>query len=198
MGTSYYDSKGEATFLFDGVPINAVKRATFKDKLGTVSQLIKMIYNGVTYDFRETAQGGAVIFADDFKRWEFIAPDDRLDMEGYATMTIGQALDSMETTLAANPIPAWEKFAEWLDSNTMKSMVGNMGTIWLLDATGYAVAQVNKLTFPPINSFLDILGMLQSCLAPAAGTSMSRFAVTNGYRCQLQIGTMVMAFTFRE
>ena len=198
MGMTYYDSEGEANFLFNTVPIRAVKKAFFKDKMGTVKQMLKLVYNSVTYDFSKTAQGGAVIFADNYQSWTFIAPDDRLDMEGYASMSIGQALESMATTLTENPIPAWDEFAEWLDSNTMKSMVGSMGTAYLLDASGYAVCQISNLTFPAINSFLDILGMLQAWLAPAAGTSMSRFTIANGFTCQLQIGTMVMRFTFRE
>ena len=162
MGTSYFDSEGEATFLFDGVPINAVKKAFFKNKLGTVSQLLKMIYNSVTYDFTKTAQNGVVIFANNYSGWEFVAPDDRLDFEGYTNMTIGEALVAMRETLVDDPIPAWDKFSEWIYDygDYLKNFAGQCTTfICPINGSGMYINGINftKMTGGKFVDFLDVL-----------------------------------------
>lgn len=198
MGTVIIDKTGEADLSFHSVPLHAVKKATFKTKLGVLHDLLKMVWNGFTYHFAETAQNGAVIFNSNYKNWEFIAPDDRLDFAGYADMTIGEVLTEMETVLTASPIPAWDRFAVWLDDNSLKAMLGNVTETQLITPSG-VFTKVNNLEMTDMTSFVDLLEILRSCLAPALEQSMADYASGKGYACQLWINSSItMKFTFRE
>ena len=205
MGTSYFDSEGSATFLFDNVPINAVKRARFKDKLGTIHTLLKMVYNSVTYDFTKTAKNGAVIFADNYSGWEFIAPDNRLDFDGYTNMTMGDALKSMRAALVQDPIPAWDKFASWLDgySDYLKNFAGQCTTfIWPINGSGQYINGINftKMTG---GSFIDFLDVLIDAL-DGYDIGMSNYKTSDtSFACILTLsnenGHLIdMTFKFRE
>lgn len=203
VGTSYYDSDGEAMFLFGGVPIRAVKRAFFKNKLGTIHQLLKLAYNSVIYDFSKTAEGGAVIFENNYTEWEFIAPDNRLDFEGYTNMTLGEAFDAMGVALTDNPIPAWEQFAEWF--NTIRNKV-NLGTnafyIYLKDANGIASTEINNFSFSKITTFVDFIETLKTACTPALNRSMADFKTSDtSFACILifynSSWSKVMSTTFK-
>ena len=207
MGTTYYDREGESAFLFGGVPIHAVKRATFKDKLGTLHTLLKLVYNSVTYDFNETAQGGAVIFANNYKNWEFIAPDDRLDFEGYSSMTLGETLDDMQAVLADNPIPAWEQFACWLSKMIYTiNAATSYYTVYLKNTRGTISTPIDVLTFSSMTTFSQFLDTLIAALAPASELSMANFKTSDtSFACVLSFVNpsngyelRTMTFTFRE
>lgn len=206
MGSTIYDSTGEAQLLFDGVPIRAVKKATFKDKLGTLHTLLKLVYNSVTYDFNETAQGGAVVFANNYTNWEFIAPDDRLDFSGMANMTLGNALSTIRGTLVNNPIPAWDKFAAWVydTGNYPKDIIAN--TIAYIAPLGGTVTQITAPDFTTMTSgdfvsFLDVLikAVGNSDLSASAFKTDDKVfkCVISLYRSQYDY-LMSMTFTFRE
>lgn len=207
MGTSYYDSNGEATFLFGKVPIYAVKKAFFKSKLGTVYQLMKMVYNSVTYDFSKTAEGGAVIFENDYSTWEFIAPDDRLNFESYSSMTLGEALNDMQATLTSNPVPAWEQFVGWFNDirYTVNSATGYC-TVRLRNSRGSISTQINALQFSEMSSFVEFLDTLETACAPALGLDMADFKTSDtSFACELAFINpssnqefMSMTFKFRE
>ena len=206
MGLTYYDSEGEAKFI-NGVPINAVKKATFRDKLGTLHTLLKMVYNSVTYDFTKTARGGAVIFANNYKKWEFIAPDDRLDFAGYSDMTLGEALSAMRTTLVANPISAWDNFAAWVyDMNDYPKYVISNNLAYISPIGG----NYTQISPPDFRSMAgrDFVNFLDVLIA-AVGTSdlaMSDFKDSDtGFSCAIDVrnktggSTFIgMTFTFRE
>lgn len=206
MGMTYYDSNGETVFLFGKIPIYAVKKAFFKNKLGTVTQLAKMVYNSVTYDFSKTAEGGAVIFENDYSTWEFIAPDDRLDFEGYTSKTLGETFTAMKIALTDNPIPAWEQFAEWF--NNIRSQVNYVSgrfDVSLGDPRGRVSIPVNAFEFPVMTSFVDFIEALESGCAPALGQNMEVFKTSDtSFACNLTFynsnGTvfMYMTFKFRE
>jgi len=205
MGTTYYDSEGKATFLFNGVPIRAVKRASFKDKLGTLHTLLKLVYNSVTYDFNETAQGGAVVFANNYTNWEFIAPDDRFDFEGYANMTLGATLQNMRTVLAENPIPAWDKFAGWVKgTGAYPQYVVSQSTAYI-SPVGGSETQITAPDFTAMSgeSFVDFLDVLIIAIG-ASSQSMSGYKTSDtAFACEVRLeansNTLVtMTFKFRE
>lgn len=205
MGTSYFDSEGSATFLFGKVPIYAVKKATFKDKLGTLHTLLKMIYNSVTYDFTKTAQGGAVIFANNYQEWEFIAPDDRLDFEGYSSMTIGETLAHIRSVVSSNPIPAWEQFAQWVNSlsGTMTDIASACDT-YLIAPYGANTTRINAPVFSQMGSFVDFLDMLIAACQPAKDNPMSLYKRDGAkFQCAIRFcrndtELISMVFKFRE
>ena len=120
MGTSnvesekWFDLTGEAAW-WKLVPLRTVKKAIFR-KGNTVRTLMKMILNGVTYDFSETAKGGAVIVPPDYSAIEFIAPDGHFDYQALLNGTLGEALDAMVEVLSVTPIPAWDRFCHWFGS----------------------------------------------------------------------------------
>lgn len=203
MGTIIIDKTGEADLSFHSVPLHAVKKATFKDKLGVLHTLVKMVWKSVTYNFNETAQNGAVIFANSYENWDFIAPDNRLSFSGYLNMTLGEVLENMETVLTESPIPAWDKFAEWLGGkgNLANSVLGGVTTTYLITPGG-AQTQVNNLTVPELTCFLDLLAALKDCTEPASAQAMSAYAYGSGFQCTLRLvsesSTTDMTFTFRE
>ena len=110
------DITGEAK-TFHGVPFHTIKKATFTDKLGAAKSLFKMVVNGVLVDFRKTAQNGAVLFGQNYGLWDFVAPDGRFPFGGYGAMTVGQTLLDMEHILTEAPVPAWDRFIQWLNEN---------------------------------------------------------------------------------
>lgn len=205
MGTTYFDSEGKTTFLFDHVPIYSVKKAFFKDKLGTVHTLLKMIYNSVTYDFRKTAEGGAVIFANNYTGWEFIAPDDRLDFEGYTNMTLSEALSAVCTKLAEKPIPSWDKFAAWVkNSGSYPKYVISQCTAYIAPIGG-VYTQINAPDFTTMagDSFVDFLDVL---IAALGGSSLNMANFKTGdtsFACVIDLSSngnelISMTFKFRE
>jgi hypothetical protein len=111
------DITGEADLSFHGIPLRAIKKASFVDKLAVAKNLLKMVVNGVTYDFQKTALNGAVIFGMNYGLWDFVAPDDRFDFADYGDFTVGQTLLDMERILAEAPVPAWDSFIRWLNAN---------------------------------------------------------------------------------
>lgn len=207
MGTTYYDSEGKATFLFDNVPIRAVKKAFFKDKLGTLHTLLKLVYNSVTYDFNETAQGGAVVFANNYTGWEFIAPDDRLDFTEISGMTLGAALTDIRETLASAPVPAWDKFAAWVENRAAYPKYVISQSAAYIKPTSGAYTQISPPDFTAMSgeSFVDFLDVLITAVG-SSGLSMSDFMTSDtGFECVIQLrnssngSTLItMTFKFRE
>jgi len=205
MGTTYFDSEGKTTFLFNHVPIYSVKKAFFKDKLGTVHTLLKMIYNSVTYDFRKTAEGGAVIFANNYTGWEFIAPDDRLDFEGYTNMTLSEALSAVRTKLAENPIPSWDRFAGWVyESGSYPKIVVSKCTAYIKPIGGSST-QIGAPDFTAMagGSFVDFLDVLITALEDSS-LNMPNFKTGDtSFACMIDLfnndSTLIsMTFKFRE
>lgn len=207
MGTTYYDKDGMATFLFGNVPINAVKKAFFTNKLGTVSQLLKMVYNSVTYDFQKTAQGGAVIFARNYEDWEFVAPDNRLDFTGYSNMTLGEALESMRNSLVANPIPAWEQFADWIYTTGEYAKNVVVSCTAYLKPVGGTYTQINAPDFSAMagNTFVDLLDVLIAACEPIKDNPASMYKTADKkIVCVISLNNssgnelINMSFVFRE
>lgn len=108
------DITGEANLNFHGIPLNAIKKASFLSKANTVAAILKMTVNNVTYDFQKTAQNGAVVFGGNYGRWDFIAPNGRFNFSSYANSTVGQTLQDMESVLTVSPVPAWDTFIRWV------------------------------------------------------------------------------------
>ena len=206
MGTTYYDSQGSATFLPNGVPIYAVKKATFKDKMGVLHSLLKMVYNSVTYNFTETAQGGAVIFQNDYTGWEFVAPDGRLDFSAYNSMTLGEALSAIRQTLVTNPVPSWDKFAEWVYSTGSYPKYVLANSKAYVSPYGGSYTQISSPDFTSMsgNTFVDFLDVLINAMGNS-NLPMSEFRTGETefkYLIDLQNtsgNTLInMTFVFRE
>ena len=109
-----FDNTGAANLNFHGIPLNAIKKASFISKVNTLASLLKMTVNNVTYDFRKTAKNGAVVFGGNYGLWDFIAPDGRFNFSSYQNLTVGQTLLDMESILMVSPVPAWDIFTEWV------------------------------------------------------------------------------------
>lgn len=199
MGTTYYDSEGQALFLH-GVPIRAVKRAFFTGK-----QMLKMAINSVTYDFEETAKGGAVIFQNNYTGWEFIAPDDRLDFDSYSGMTLGDTLSAIRNVLASNPIPSWDKFAQWVyNMGYYPKYVVSQCTAYIRP-TGGSYTQITAPDFTSMQN-TGFVGFLDVLIAAVGSVSLPMSSYLNGdrrFECEVMVKNgdstlATMTFIFRE
>ena len=215
MGEMIFDSTGVAT-LFHTVPLHAVKKATFKTKLGILHDLLQMTWNNVTYDFTQTAKNGAVVFSNSYQNWEFVAPDDVLDFNSYQSMTIGEALDAVRTTTISNPIPAWNKFAIWVGNNheTINSFFNNDNIVTILrPATGSQTMEellqnhsMNQMEFvADMTSVADIIDVLKNAFGDLANKPLSDYDIDSSnlkFNIELYDLTngngMTVYFTFRE
>lgn len=121
------DITGEANLNFHGIPLNAIKKASFISKANTVAAILKMTVNNVTYDFQKTAQNGAVVFGGNYGLWDFIAPNGRFNFSSYANFTVGQTLQDMESVLTVSPVPAWDTFIRWVRAQLNNLQINTSG-----------------------------------------------------------------------
>lgn len=110
----YIDWTGQSDLSFHGIPLNIVKNAVFKDKLSSIKNIWKLVVNGAVYDFRKSAQSGAVIYRSNYSLWDFIAPDDMIDFDALRSMSISDALGEIYAAISDTPVPAWDQFFHWL------------------------------------------------------------------------------------
>lgn len=215
MGEMIFDSTGVAT-LFHTVPLHAVKKATFKTKLGILHDLLQMTWNNVTYDFTQTAKNGAVVFSNSYQNWEFVAPDDVLDFNSYQSMTIGEALDAVRATIISNPIPAWNKFATWVGDRyeTINSFFNNDNIVAILrpDRGSQTMEELlqkhsmKKMEFTAdTTSVVDIIDILKNAFGDMANEPLSYYdADQSNLKFSIELyntengNSMMVYFIFRE
>ena len=163
----FYDDTGQAT-LYNGVPLRTIKRAFFK-KGSAVFTLMKLVLNSVTYDFRETAENGAVICPKDYRSIQFISPDDRIDYDSLKQVTLKETLDTVITICETNPIPSWDKFAEFLGSNigTLSSATANMASVTFSTVDGATIKEVSIPDFTVVNNAATLFLTLRDAIEPA-------------------------------
>lgn len=208
-GKLYYDRKGDAEILFGGIPIRAVKRVSFKDKLGTIYSLTRMVLNSVLYDFTKSSQGGCVMFSRDYSEWEFVAPDGRLRVEDgvYSGKTFIEGLRQLQTITSDNPIPAWDEFARWLD--TRRTSINDKTsylTVYLMTPDQSSLSEcTNDFTLTETASFPDFLEDVITLVSSASDLqNMDSYLVGNTIQWVLKCTSsmlskpIIMHFTFRE
>ena len=217
MGSIIIDKTGRADLSFHNIPLYAVKKATIKrPSISAAFDLFKIIVNGVTYNFAETAQNGAVIFGKNYGGWEFIAPDGRFNFESYRDMTVGEVLDDMEAVLADNPIPAWDAFVAWLNSLLGDNglPLGDISRTVLVsdcgsDAYGHFEVDIDLPSFSGAADCVSFLEQLETYFEPALnepavtciGSYTDRFSFLIHVYAQdnaTEVPDLTMAFTFRE
>lgn len=178
------DILGEANLNFHGIPLNAIKKASFITKLNTACALLKMTVNNVTYDFEKTAQNGAVIFGANYGLWDFVAPDGRFDFPHYvspeAALSINDVLTDMERILTTAPVPAWETFIQWLGSNLQKYEIDTSGlsSCYVSDLNGLVTpVKANVIRLDNLTDCVSFIQNLEHALEPIATQNASVFAV---------------------
>lgn len=162
-----YDDTGLAT-TYNGVPLRAVKRAFFR-KGNAVFTLMKLVLNSVTYDFRETAQNGVVICPQDFSAIEFISPDGRIDYNSLKHETLQESLNSIISICETKPIPAWDRFAEFLGSNVanLTAAVDNVASVTPSTIDSMTVTEVNKPDFSGVVDAATLFTMVRDTIESA-------------------------------
>lgn len=214
MGTGEYwfDHTGESK-LWNSIPLRAAKKAIFS-KAGSVYSLAKLIFNGITINFNDTAQGGVVIAPSDYSAIMFVSPDERINYELCSTLTLGDTMDHIIGVLNTNPIPAWDKFATWLGSrNDMLGAASNViAGCTISDMSGTVSDDINIPVFSEFTNAVQLFEMIRTAIAPAADLSTASFqADTAAFGFVLNItirmpqddgtvqtGTIAMGFLFRE
>lgn len=208
------DKNGEADLSWHEVPLNAIKKATFKDKMNVLHDLFSLTVRGITYNFKKTAQYGAVVFRGNGETWEFVAPDGRLTFADYDTLTLGQTLAVVRQTLVEKPIPAWDTFIAWVN-NFLSGLAFDESAVpycylFPINSTDTARAiKVNTPTFKGWTDFVSLIDSLTRAFAPAKNTAQSTYRTSDtsfGYKLTLvgleEDGTessiMSFNFVFRE
>ena len=206
MGTTpsdtWFDSEGNAVF-WKNMPMKTVKKALFK-KGNTVRSLMKLVANGITYDFRATAEGGAVIVPPDYSAIEFISPDGRINYKSLLSGNLGNALTSTIAVLQSNPIPSWDKFARWIGLNGTINMVADQVTgCEILTICGEYPVAVNVPEFSRVADMAAFLRAVYTATAAAHGTALSLSRVDDasfGWIIRIHAGdaSVSVGFIFRE
>lgn len=206
MGTTpsdtWFDSEGNAVF-WKNMPIKTVKKAMFK-KGNTVRSLMKLVANGITYDFRATAEGGAVIVPPDYSAIEFISPDGRIDYTSLLSGNLGNALTSTIAVLKTNPIQSWDKFAVWLGYNGTIDMVSDQVTgCYIQTISGEYSVAVNVPEFRYVKSMVAFLEAVYTATVAAHGNSLSLYRlddVSFGWTILIHAAgaSIPIGFIFRE
>ena len=183
------DITGEADLSFHGIPLRTIKKASFLNKLGAAKHLLKMVVNGVTYDFQKTALNGAVVFGMNYGLWDFVAPDGRFEFANYANFTVEETLLDMERILTTDPVPAWDKFVQWLNENLQAHGLdlSGMSSFWIRPI-GTIVEGENPLenavqgNMITLDNLTDCVGFIQSiehAVAPVANQPLSSYVTSD-------------------
>jgi hypothetical protein len=211
------DILGEANLNFHGIPLNAIKKASFITKLNTACALLKMTVNNVTYDFEKTAQNGAVIFGLNYGLWDFVAPDGRFDFPHYVSqedaLSVNDVLMDMERILTTAPVPAWDTFIRWLGDNLREYGIDTSGitSCFVSDLNGlFAPVRSNVISLHNLTDCVSFIQDLEKTLEPIASQPASTFAVDGdkigfAFRCCIynketntEEEAFALAFRFRQ
>ena len=198
------DITGEADLSFHGIPLRAIKKAGFVDRLGAVKSLIKMAVNGVMIDFRKTAQNGVVLFGQNYGLWDFVAPDGRFDFSGYADLTVGQTLLDMERILTEAPVPAWERFIQWLNENLQNYDLdmSHISSFYICPIIFEETDQEELLnsavrggefTLEELTDCVAFIQSIEQAVAPVADRPLSEYMTGEG-----AFGFMILACTINQ
>ena len=206
MGTTssdiWFDSDGQAVF-WQNVPMKTVKKALFT-KGNTVRQLAKLMFNSVTYDFRKTAEGGAVIVPPDYSAIELISPDGRIDYADLLNGSLGNAISETIAVLRNDPISSWDKFAKWAGTNSMLNMAaGYVSTCNLTPIGGGSSVAVNVPEFSDVANMVELLEAVYTATTAAHGKALSLYRLDDkSYGFQLGVSgagqSLSIGFIFRE
>lgn len=174
--TIFFDITGQAN-TFHGIPLLAMKKANFVDKLQAVFGLAKIVVNGATYNVAETAKNGAVALGESYRRWEFIAPDGQLDFDQWLGMTFGEGLLALKENLSQKPIVPWDKFATWVGQNTGNLTPSGDVKITLETITsGQYSNEIDVLAFSGISDFSSFISTIYDGSVSAHSNPMSAYA----------------------
>ena len=209
MGSNIWiDSEGEAKF-WNSVPLLTVKKAFFK-KGNIVRALMKIVANGITYNFRETAQGGAVIVPPDYSAIEFISPDGRIDYKTLLNGSLGNALTESINILEVEPVPAWDKFVLWLSgTGVLSNLESHNGKYEIQSIDGTSSMEINEPTFQNLSNMVSLLEAVKTAASQAHGHQLSMYQLDSaafGWAIKLtyvekegeEPYTFKLGFIFRE
>lgn len=176
------DITGEANLNFHGIPLNAIKKASFLSKVNTLAALLKMTVNNVTYDFQKTAKNGAVVFGGDYGLWDFVAPDGRFDFSSYQNLTIGQTLLDMESILRVSPVPAWDTFIRWVRDQLDNLGINTEGiTSCFVTPIGIPEdrVQANVISLDNLTDCVSFIQTLEHAIAPLENDPLSTYITSD-------------------
>ena len=113
--------------LFGELDFSRYQNVQFKNKLGDMYDIFRVIYNGRKYIYgagggtggsggggTTVPDNGAVAVSNDFTVWQFIAPPNRWDLQYFADKTLRQSLEEIVEDTANAPIPAFKEFFSYL------------------------------------------------------------------------------------
>lgn len=193
------DITGEADLSFHGVPLRAIKKASFVDKLGAARSLLKMMVNGMTYDFRRTARNGAVIFGMNYGLWDFVAPNGWFDFSGYKDLTVGETLQDMERILTAVSVPAWDSFITWLGDNLQKHKLdlSNISSCWIAPVgtkeLNETCVQGNLISLDNLTDCVSFIQTVEHAVAPVADRPLSAYMTS-----EVSFGFLLLCYSINE
>lgn len=140
---------------WNGVKLAEVRLAFIQRLGGTLESVARLIdlSQNVDYTF-DTATNGSVIVSNYYTTWEFVAP---LNYVIAPAPTVGGFMDNLTAATSANPVPAWDDFAQFLNGkrSTINSSLTENGAATITDAQGHTYAGTQHL-LPEVSSFPDL------------------------------------------
>lgn len=207
-GSKWFDYTGEAK-TWKGIPLKTIKRALFH-KGDIVRTLTKMVINSITYDFSETALGGAVIVSPDYSAMEFISPDGLIDYTTLLNDNLGQSFDAVIAALRLSPIASWDKFAKWIsNSGILEDLIDNVAIFELQTIDGTNSVVIDSPDFSGITDMASFLEVIKYATKAAHQLPLSVFSldaaafgwaikITSAENENGEVSTMTLGFLFRE
>lgn len=137
-------------------------RTSYLHRLGgtldSIARLIDLSQN-VDYTF-DTATNGAVIVSNYYMTWEFIAPSNYTIAPA---PTVDGLMDNLTVATSANPVPAWDDFAQFLADkrSTINMYLTENNPATITDAQNNTYAGTQHL-LPVASDFSDLSVWLKS------------------------------------
>lgn len=179
--------------FLDGLPLGSVKKAWYRNKLGTVFSLVRLIYNNSVYIFDGQdhsggsgggAEGGggdiddengSVTTDQEMLTWTFIAPKNRFSIEELTQGTFAESMETLAQECEEEPVPAWEEFSAFFGSNAE-----TVDQVFAM-ATRAAIKGIPIMLVPAKNvaTFPDFLRWIISISGDAGKLPASMFIAEN-------------------
>ncbi|MCC8164512.1 MAG: hypothetical protein LIO86_15435 [Lachnospiraceae bacterium] len=133
------------------IPVALAK--TVKFRRGTtgkspIYQVLRLIYNSVTYPVTVKTRGAVMVDATGLT-WQFVAPDNRYDWDELRELSVANFLETLAASCEENPVAAWTEFADWLSTaDVVESIQALLASTTKLTHRDLSTTNIPEFTAP--------------------------------------------------
>lgn len=171
--------------LLGNVNFGAYQEVQFRNKLGVLYTIYRVIHNGRKYIYNGSSGGGeggggsslqdgAVAVSEDFSVWKFITPPDRWDMSYFAQKTLKESLTEIVADTETAPIPAWDDFFTYLADPQIEQMA-NQAVLGGFSSVGIAYRKVDLPLIQGCTNFQSFMRWLGENIGEAGDLPTESF-----------------------